>query len=83
MKIKTYPTPTLKCGHVQTRMHKAKTEKKCACCHQTIEIETLYIKRVGVFRGKFYSSHFHYSCHRWYVNSLKSLLNPYGDVRAS
>ena len=85
-KTKTYTSPTKKNGHVSTRIHRAKTEKICACCESKIIPDTLYVKMVGVYSNhktkRFYSSHFHYSCFHFYKNSLMGMINPYQAVKA-
>lgn len=82
MIVKTYRTPTKNNGHVSTRMHKAATPKKCACCGNRIQTGELYIKKIGVHGGRFYSSHFHLGCHRWFSGSLMGLCNPYAALKA-
>lgn len=83
MKPKTYTTPTRKNGDVSTRYHRAKTAKKCACCHKKIDVDTLYVKRVGVHKKRFYSSSFHPECYSFYRLSLMALINPFHGVKAS
>ncbi len=78
----TYYTPTKKNGHVSTRIHKAKTLKKCILCDGEIIPKTLYVKKIGVFNGEFYSSHFHYSCNTFHSNSIMGLCNPYKPMGA-
>ena len=82
MKLITYYTPTKKDGDVSTRHHRAKTAKKCACCFKKIEVDTLYIKRVGVHNKRFHSTHFHPDCYRYYRSSLMALCSPYKAIKA-
>ena len=78
-----YYSPTKKSGDVSIRTHRAKTEKTCACCYKKIDIDTKYIKRVGVHNRRFWSTHFHPECYAYYRNSIMAMINPYAAVNAS
>ena len=82
MKLITYYTPSKNDNDVSTRQHKAKTPKICACCYKKIEVDSVYIKRVGIHNRKFFSTPFHPACYRYYRRSLMALCNPYQAIKA-